>query len=158
MQIHNVVQGDPEWHTLRRGHRTASEAAAMMGASKRMSRDELLAMKKLGVEQEISRFTQMLFDNGHAAEAAIRPAIEDRMAMELFPCTGTDVVAGIPLLASFDGLSLDGSTAIEVKLWNKETVAAVKAGTVPDEHIWQLEQQALVAGLAGVHFYVTDGN
>jgi len=34
MQVHNVQQGTPEWHALRSSYFTASEAPAMMGASK----------------------------------------------------------------------------------------------------------------------------
>ena len=42
MKIHNVAQGSEAWHALRANYFTASEAPAMMGASKQMKRTELL--------------------------------------------------------------------------------------------------------------------
>ena len=52
MKVHNVQQGSPEWHALRANYFTASEAPAMMGASKYQTRDDLLAMKKTGIVDE----------------------------------------------------------------------------------------------------------
>ena len=68
MNIHNVTQGSPEWHALRAQHFTASEAPAMMGASKYQSRSELLALKKTGIAPEVSDAQQRLFDRGHETE------------------------------------------------------------------------------------------
>ena len=43
---------------------TASEAPAMMGASKYMSRNKLLDLKKSGIADPITPFQQALFDKG----------------------------------------------------------------------------------------------
>jgi len=40
--IHNLIQGSPEWHQFRLEHDGASEAAAMLGLSKKVPRNELL--------------------------------------------------------------------------------------------------------------------
>ena len=42
MQIVQLTQGSPEWHAHRAKHFNASDAAAMLGISPYMSRDELL--------------------------------------------------------------------------------------------------------------------
>lgn len=157
MIIHNVIQGSPEWRALRRDYFTASEAAAMMGVSPYMTRDELLKMKALGGEKEVSEFQQKLFDNGHEVEAAIRPVIAERMGQELYPMTGSETIEGLPLLASFDGLFMDESDGFEAKLWNVELADVVSRSNVPDDKIWQLEHQMAVAGISSILFVVTDG-
>ncbi|MCP5345143.1 MAG: YqaJ viral recombinase family protein, partial [Pseudomonadales bacterium] len=101
MNLLNVLQGSEQWHEVRGKCFTASEAPAMMGASKYMTRDQLLHQKATGERPEISPGQQALFDRGHAAEASIRPVIEEIVGEELYPVTGTD---GGKLLASFDGI------------------------------------------------------
>jgi len=87
-------------------HFTASGAPAMMNASRYMSRDDLLKLKKTGIEKEHSEFTLNLFAKGHATEALARPIIEEIIGDELYPVTGRLIVEGLPLLASFDGLKM----------------------------------------------------
>ena len=77
MKILNVAQGTEEWQTARGQHRTASEAPVMMGASKKMSRNDLLKARKFGLESEHSRWVvEVLFQRGHDVEAAARPMAE----------------------------------------------------------------------------------
>lgn len=66
MNIHNVAQGSAEWHALRANYFTASEAPAMMGASKYQTRTELLTQKKTGFTPEVTPQQQCIFDLGHA--------------------------------------------------------------------------------------------
>lgn len=65
MIIHNVEQGSAEWLALRLTKFTASEAPAMMGASKYTSRGELLRLKATGNAPEVSAQQQAIFDKGH---------------------------------------------------------------------------------------------
>lgn len=58
MRILKLQQGTPEWHAARAKHFTASEAPVMMAASSKMKRNELLEMKALGTEKEISDYVQ----------------------------------------------------------------------------------------------------
>ena len=155
MKILNVTQGSPDWIAVRAKHFCASDAAAMMGASKRTTRTELLRMKSSGDEKEFSAWTQAnLLDKGHQAEAAARSVIEANIGQELYPATGTDD-AGL-LLASFDGITIDGEVGFENKLWNEDLAAQVRAGELPPSHYWQLEQQCLVGGLKCVIFVVSN--
>jgi len=157
MQILNLTQGSPEWKKTRADHFTASEAPAMMGVSKYMSRDELLKMKATGEEKEIDPFTQKLFDKGHAAEAAIRPHIEKLINDELYPATGSETIDGLPLLASFDGLTMDQSVNFEHKLWNEKLAEQVRMGTLDPHYTVQLDQQMLLSGATKTIFVVSDG-
>jgi putative phage-type endonuclease len=153
MKIHNVAQGSAEWHALRAKHFTASEAPAMMGASKYQTRTDLLTMKKTGITQEVTQAQQYIFDKGHATEALARPLVEDMIGEELYPVVGTDG----NLLASMDGATMLGETLFEHKLWNESLVAQVKAGELEPHYFWQLEQQLLVSGAERVIFVCSDG-
>lgn len=153
MKIHNVAQGSAEWHALRAQHFTASEAPAMMGASKYQTRTDLLTMKKTGIAPEVTQAQQYIFDKGHATEALARPLVEVMIGEELYPVVGTDG----NLLASMDGATMLVETLFEHKLWNESLVAQVKAGELDPHYYWQLEQQLLVSGAERVIFVCSDG-
>ncbi|MGO4797713.1 YqaJ viral recombinase family protein [Pseudomonas sp. W22_MBD1_FP4] len=153
MKIHNVAQGSAEWLALRAQFRTASEAPAMMGASKYQSRTDLLAAKKTGITPDVTPSQQFIFDKGHATEAMARPLAEALIGEELYPIVGTKG----NLLASMDGATMLGETLFEHKLWNESVVAQVKAGELTPHYYWQLEQQLLVSGAERVIFVCSDG-
>ncbi|MNO23674.1 YqaJ-like viral recombinase domain protein [compost metagenome] len=153
MIIHNVTQGSPEWHALRAQHFTASEAPAMMGASKYQSRGDLLTQKKTGIAPEVSDAQQRLFDRGHETEALARAIIEARLGEDLFPVVATEG----NLLASVDGMDMLGTALFEHKLWNEGLAAKVRAGELEPHYYWQLEQQLLVTGAERAIFVCSDG-
>ncbi|RTY63405.1 YqaJ viral recombinase family protein [Pseudomonas veronii] len=153
MKIHNVAQGSAEWLSLRAQHFTASEAPAMMGASKYQTRTDLLAAKKTGITPDVTPSQQFIFDKGHATEAMARPLAEALIGEELYPIVATEG----NLLASMDGATMLGETLFEHKLWNESVVAQVKAGDLAPYYYWQLEQQLLVSGAERVIFVCSDG-
>lgn len=154
MKIHNVAQGSEAWHALRANYFTASEAPAMMGASKQMKRTELLHAKKTGLDRDVSWWVQKnLFDKGHEAEALARPILEERIGEDLFPVVGTEG----DLLASLDGCTILGDVLFEHKMWNEQLAADVRAGNLDSHYYWQLEQQLLVSGAEKVIFVCSDG-
>jgi len=156
MQVLNLIQGTPEWLSARANFFTASEAPAMMGVSKYSSRNDLLKQKATGITPEVDAPKQYLFDRGHEAEAAARPIVEKMLGEELFPCTGCETIEGLPLLASFDGISMDESILWENKLFNKDLHLAVEQGDL-GTYCWQLEQQLLVSGANKAYFTTSDG-
>lgn len=144
MKVMNLIQGTPEWHAYRATHFNASDAPAMMGASNHVSRSKLLHRLATGETAEVGPQLQALFDRGHAAEAAVRPIIEATILDDLHPVTG-ECDAHPKLSASFDGMTLCRTTAIEVKLWNEALAQQVAAGEITDPHYyWQLEQHFVV--------------
>jgi len=153
MQVHNVQQGTPEWHALRSSYFTASEAPAMMGASKYQTRNDLLAIKKTGIVEEVTPQQQAIFDRGHATEELARPLVEEMLGEELYPIVGTSG----NLLASMDGATMLGDTLFEHKLWNQKVVAMIRAGELDPHYYWQLEQQLYVSGAERVIFVCSDG-
>ncbi|GDY37738.1 YqaJ viral recombinase family protein [Acidovorax sp. NB1] len=159
MIVHDVQQGTNQWHSLRAEHFTASEAPAMMGVSPYLSRDELLKQKALRlVDAEIDSHKAALFQAGHDAEAGYRPIAEAQIDDDLYNITGTRDVDGLPLLASFDGLTMDRSIGFEHKLWSKKVAAQLAdTGEPAPHHYWQLEQQLLVSGAKRIMFATSDG-
>lgn len=158
MKIVNVTQGSAEWHAHRAHHFNASDAPAMFGVSKYTTRAELLKRMATGEQAEVDSFQQARFDAGHQTEALARPIIEAMIGEELYPAVG--VSDDHPrLAASFDGITMDGETGFEHKLWNEELAEKVRTGAIADDpaYFWQLEQQILVAGLQRVIFTVSDG-
>lgn len=153
MKVHNVQQGTPEWHALRSSYFTASEAPAMMGASKFQTRNDLLAMKKTGIVPDVTPQQQAAFDRGHATEEMARPLAEEDIGEELYPIVGTSG----NLLASMDGATMLGDVLFEHKLWNEKLVAQIRAGELEPHYYWQLEQQLLVSGAERVLFVCSDG-
>lgn len=159
MKIHNVIQGSPEWLTLRTGFFTASDAPAMMGESPYTTRAELLRRKHTGLVEEVDDATQRRFDAGHATEAAFRPIAEEILDGEdLAPVTGSIELDGLPLLASFDGLTFDRTTGYEHKLFNASLAKSIEADGEPGPaYYWQMEQQLLVSGAQRILFVTSDG-
>jgi len=153
----DTPQGSPAWHAVRLQHFCASDASQMLGVSKYGTRTALLQLKKTGVSPEVDAATQRRFDAGHESEAAAIEIAEDIIGGVLFPVVATAEIEGMPLLASFDGLTFDHAMVWENKLWNQKLVAAVESGEL-EPHYWaQLEHQLLVSQAEKALFTVSDG-
>lgn len=154
MQIHKLVQGSDEWNQFRLTHFGASEAAAMLGLSPKMKRNELLHMKYTMQPKEFSDWVEnVLFAGGHEAEELARPLIEKIIGDDLYPITGSED----NLSASFDGLTLCGTIIFEHKQWEAKLVESVRRGVVPDTHMPQLQQQLMISCAEKNIFTVSDG-
>lgn len=154
MQIHNLVQGTPQWEEFRLTHFGASEAAAMLGLSDKVKRTELLHMKHTGIAKVFSDWVQEnILDHGHAVEAMARPLVEEDIGDDLYPVTCSEGI----LSASCDGLTMAGDIAFEHKQWNEDLAASVRDGLVPDSHMPQCQQILMVTGAERVRFTVSDG-
>ncbi|AUR93176.1 coil containing protein [Vibrio phage 1.184.A._10N.286.49.A5] len=157
MKLYNIEQGTDAWLKLREDHLTASDASAMMGASKYKSRTQLMKEKKFGVKEKITPAKQALFDKGHAAEDAARDLLEVDMLESFDPVVGGIEIDGLKLLASLDGLSEDQQMVFEHKLWNETLAENVRNNVLEETHYWQLEHQLLVSGAENALFMTSDG-
>jgi predicted phage-related endonuclease len=154
MQIHDLVQGSPEWQQYRLEKDGASEAAAMLGISTLVKRNELLHMKATGTAQEFSDWVQKhILDYGHHVEALARPLVEELIGEDLYPVTCSDG----RLSASCDGLTMGEDIAFEHKQWNAALAAAISAGQLPDEYMPQPQQIMMVTPAKKVIFVCSDG-
>jgi putative phage-type endonuclease len=155
--IHSVAQGSEQWLTLRKNYFTASEASAAMGVSKYSKRSDLLQQKASGIDKDVDSFTQGLFDQGHAAEAASRQLAEQILGTDLYPVTVTLSVDGVDLLASLDGATMDEETIWEHKLFNAMLAESVRSGNLDPHYTIQMDQQLLVSGAKRCLFMTSDG-
>lgn len=151
----NVTQGSQEWHAARAKCFNASEAPAMMGVSKYLSRSDLLKQKATGIVPEVDAATQARFDMGHMVEALARPLVEAMIDEELYPIVATDDSG--KYLASSDGATMLCNIGFEHKLWNADIAAQVVEGNVPESHRAQLDHQFLVFGFDKIIFVCSDG-
>ena len=152
MITHNLVQGSPEWQAYRAQHFNASDAPAMLGCSPYKTRSHLLREKSTGIADEIDANTQRLFNDGHRFEALARPLAEPIIGEDLYPVVGSEGKYS----ASFDGLTMDESTAFEHKSLNDDLRAVMAAGCtgadLPKAYRVQMEHQCMVSGCTRVLF------
>lgn len=152
MQVHNLVQGSPEWHAYRRNHFNASDAPAMMGCSPYKTRDQLIAELATGIVPDVDVATQAVFDAGHRFEELARPLAEQIIGEELAPLVGSDG----KFSASFDGLTLMEDTGFEHKSLNKALREAMfddcTGADLPMVYRVQMEQQCMVSGAQRILF------
>jgi predicted phage-related endonuclease len=162
MEILDLVPGTDAWLCARLNHKTASEAAAVMGESKHMTRNQLLALKKGWKNNPNDSFKEQLFEKGHEFEAAARDLIEDQECEDFPPIVGSVTVDGLLLLASFDGISNVTKKRIKSLIWehkspNEALMENTLNGMLTGQHYWQLEHQMIVAGTDVVLFTVSNG-
>lgn len=156
MRILDLIPGSEEWIAAGLKYHRASEAPMMMGVSRHVRRNELLAAHALGQEREFSDWVRKhLLDKGHEIEAQARAIVEARIGEDLYPVVGLSDCG--KYMASFDGLTIDGTQGWECKSWNQDLVAQLGRGELADEYRYQLEHQILVGGLESVLFTVSDG-
>lgn len=158
MEYHNFTQGSAEWHAHRRQFLNASDAPAMMGCSPYQTRTELLARMKTGISQDVDAATQRRFDDGHRFEALARPLAEKIIGEDLYPVTGSSG----KLSASFDGLTMDESTALEHKSINDSLRYTPwdegNGDHLPLHYRVQMEHQMIVSGAERVLFMASKWN
>jgi len=154
-QIHDLQQGTDAWHQFRFEHDGASEAAAMLGLSRTVKRNELLRMKKTGIAKAFSEWVQEnVLDYGHEVEALARPIIEEIFGVKLYPVTYSNGRQS----ASCDGMDMADELAMEHKQWNDALAARVRTGSVPLEHMPQCQQILMVTEAKELIFVVSDGS
>ena len=147
MQVINLRQGSDEWFKHRAKYRNASDAPAMFGCSKHLSRDALLQQYATGVSPEFSEWVQEhILDRGHRFEALTRPYAEKIIGEDLSPIIGVD--DSETYSASFDGITFAQDVLWENKSINDalREVANEQAADLPLMYRVQAEQQLMVSG------------
>lgn len=157
MNVLELQQGSDLWHAARAKAFCASEAAAAMGVSKYMTRDELLRQKATGLAPLVTPMKQRLFDAGHAVETPARGVAEGIMGTDLYPVVATLDIDGLHLLASLDGVDMLETQIWENKLLNASLVEQCRVGELEPHYWFQMEQQLLVSGAERCLFTTSDG-
>jgi putative phage-type endonuclease len=156
--VHELVQGEANWHAHRRTHFNASDASAVLGISPYKTRAQLLREMSSGLTVEPDEATQRRFDAGHRFEAIARPWAEEIIGEDLYPITASRAVEGLPLSASYDGVNMDESIVFEHKSLNAELRASLEKGEIPRAYWPQMEQQLLIIGAEKCLFMASSGD
>ncbi len=148
-QVHHLEQGSPEWlaHRATPGMFNASELKTIMGLDKKTGRNELLYMKSTGDVKQFSDYVQKnVIDKGHENEALARPLAESIIDDDLSALVMTDLIDGVLLSASLDGITQGKDITFEHKSLNADLAAALDAGILPEEYKPQCEAGLMVSG------------
>ncbi|HKK06206.1 MAG TPA: YqaJ viral recombinase family protein [Gammaproteobacteria bacterium] len=151
------VQGSDAWHEYRRTRGNASEVAALLGVSPWFPRTphqlwQVKTGRKDVYENEAMR-------RGSRLEAPARAHVEDRIGDSFSP----DVHERGRLSASLDGITLEGSKILELKVPAKGRESATwqhteQYQTPPKNYWWQIQQQLLCAGVDRCVFAVCEAD
>jgi len=152
-EILRMVQGSPQWDEHRRAHRNASETPAVLGVSPWITPYQLWLQRSGRAEPAVNWPMQ----RGQHLEPAARAAYEQLTGLIMEPL----VLVDGEYSASLDGMTLDGSLILEIKIPMKgrdsELWQQVQSGALPEHVAAQVDHQMMVAGAPCAHVYVFDG-
>lgn len=145
MKKHNIEQGTPEWHQLRKGKITGTQLKDIMGTPKKREDAiyEIIA-ERLTIGVEDSENYENAMDRGVRLEPDAISAFELETGKSV-EVTGFCEDDTNPMIAnSPDGL-IGETEAIEVKcLGGKNHVKMWLTNEVPDDYKWQVVQYFIV--------------
>lgn len=149
-------QNTPEWLEIRKKYIGASDAPIIMGVSPfkrsdgRKKTPHVLWMEKLDLLPQEKESRAMKY--GKQMEESAREAYEKMVGDFFAPkvCFHKEIKY---LMASLDGVSIDGKLAVEIKNANYEDHTLAKTNKVPAKYYPQVQQQLACAQLDGMHYF-----
>ena len=149
-----IEQNTPEWLEMRKNFLGASDAPVVMQISPWKKKYELWE-EKLGIRE--SQSSNEYTRKGHELEPFARKKFCEIFGVEVFPKVVFSEECEY-MMASLDGLSLDGSLAVEIKCPGKADHSIAADGKVPDKYYPQLQHQIKVANIKVLYYfsYVSD--
>lgn len=156
MKIIDVTQGSVEWHALRRTHIGASECAAIMGDDPYTTPYQVWRKKVFGDQTE----DNYAMERGRELEPVARAAFEEKMGCMFSPLTA--ISEEYPwMLASFDGVSDDGTACVEIKCPLPKNFYKLMVGdeiNIPMNWQWQIQHQLCVSGFEMAFLLIYGGS
>jgi len=153
-RIERLKQNTTEWHRWRLQGIGASDAPVVMGDAPFRTRRFLWSVKTgLARESAVGPAAR----RGRALEYAARIAYERHTGIQMEPlCLVHDGLEW--MRASLDGLSFDGSIALEIKCpsGNRDQ-AALRERRIPAHYYAQVQHQLEVSGAEELHYWSFDG-
>ena len=144
-----LQQRTPEWFEWRNGGIGASDAPSIMGENPWKSAAHLLT-EKLGTAHAFAGDAAM--ERGTALEPEARSRYQVVAGIRVEPaCLQSNRLAW--QRASVDGLSLDGSTVVEIKCGESVYRRTSTTRQVPDYYVGQLQHILGVTGLPCIDFF-----
>ena len=138
-----IVQGSPEWKELRKTKITATDVAAIMGLNPWKTALHLYE-EKVGLRPEQERTAAM--QRGIDLEETARAAFEKVTGITVFPRV---IVKGWQM-ASLDGVDLEDTTHVEIKVGGKKLMQMARKSVIPLYYrcqvMWQIKLLELDRG------------
>lgn len=150
MDILDLTQGSPEWHSLRKLKITATDAAVIMGVSPWKTKAQLYKEK---LSDEVEDYKSPAMQRGLELEPHARELFAVKTGIETFPA----VVVKDIFMASLDGLSLSHKEMVEIKCPGKKDHSIAQEGRIPEHYYPQLQHQMYVTGLHQCYYFSFDG-
>jgi len=148
-----LVQNSEEWLEWRRGKIGASDAPVIMGVSPWQTAYDLWCQKlSLTTPRQINSAMQ----RGHDLEEKARAVYEQKTGLFVLPQVREHFNIEF-MIASLDGITIDGKHAVEIKCAGKEDHKKAVEGEVPEKYYPQLQHQIEVCNLKEIDYFSFDG-
>lgn len=147
--MNELVQRSDEWLAMRRNFIGSSDAPVVMGVSPWKTPYQLWE-EKLGLTEQKAPNSAMLY--GINNEEIARKSFEEKTGLLMFP----QVIFSDEhdfMMASLDGMDIDGINVVEIKCAGKEDHEKAKSGKAPDHYYPQLQHIISVAKLEYIWYY-----
>jgi len=149
----SLIQGTEAWLALRRVSVSASDSSIILKKNPWKKPDQLLK-EKLGLLPTPYASPAML--RGQELEEPARCLFEEITGLTVFPA-----VVFHPeypwMMASLDGLSIDGKTLVEIKCPGEKGFAEAERGRIPEHYRIQMQHQMLCTSLSKCLYFVFNG-
>lgn len=149
-------QNTPEWLEWRKTKIGASDTPIIMELSPFMTPFQLYQQKK-GITQTK---TNPAMSRGHKLEPIARKLLEQRTGLQFFPTVlqGEVEFEDDHMIASLDGITMDGKYICEIKCPNKEVIEMAKRGEIPEYYMMQIQHQLCVSVADLCYYCCFDGH
>ncbi len=136
-------QGSETWKAMRKKFVCASDSATVLGISP-YSTPLQLWEEKLGLRPE--RPANSAMERGTRLEPIARDIFEKKYRILMMPEVKIHPI-DTWMMASLDGISLDGKEILEIKCTNRKNHEIAKAGKIPEYYKPQVQHQIYVSGV-----------
>ena len=148
-----LTQGTEAWLKMRRNYLGASDCPVVMKVDPWRSPYRLFE-EKLGLTTTIENAAMR---RGKELEPYAREEFEKVTGIKMTPQVLFHPEVKY-MMASMDGVSEDGRSAVEIKVPGEATYRLAVAGKVPEHYNAQLQHQMAVAGLQSIFYFCFDGS
>ncbi|MEC7839053.1 MAG: YqaJ viral recombinase family protein [Chlamydiota bacterium] len=149
----HLQQNTNEWLEFRRSKIGSSDAPIIMGKSPWKTPHQLWE-EKMGIKD--SFFESQTMRRGKDLESEARKAFEAQTGLVVWPDVLTHNEHDF-IIASMDGITMDGGQAVEIKCPGDKTHSMALQGIIPEHYQIQMQHQLAVAGLKKMFYYSFDG-
>jgi putative phage-type endonuclease len=148
-----LEQNTEEWLEFRKTKIGSSDAPIIMGESPWKTPQQLWE-EKMGLKE--SSYENAAMQRGKQLEAQARKAFEQETGLVVWP----NVIIHPKyefIIASLDGITMDGQAAVEIKCLGEKTHQMALSGKIPKYYQIQMQHQLAVTGLQEMFYFSYDG-